>query len=43
MVLRIDEAQLRAVLYQHKEHIGFGPVLNGPSASSKVCSTFLLH
>ena len=29
MVLRMDEAQLRAVLYQHKEHIGVGPVFNG--------------
>ena len=29
MVLRTDEAQLRAVLYQHKEHIGVGPVFNG--------------
>lgn len=29
MVLRIDEAELRAKLFEHKEQIGFGPIVNG--------------
>lgn len=29
MVLRIDEAELRAKLFEHKEQIGFGPIANG--------------
>ncbi|MDU6076492.1 MAG: hypothetical protein E6666_08765 [Bifidobacterium breve] len=29
MVLRIDEAELRARLFEHKEQIGFGPIANG--------------
>lgn len=29
MVLRIDEAELRAKLFEHKEFIGLGPVSNG--------------
>ncbi len=42
MVLRIDEAELRAKLFEHKEQIGFGPIANGSSSSSKDCFTFLL-
>mgnify|MGYP006986250278 FL=1 len=29
MVLRIDEAELCAKLFEHKEQIGFGPIANG--------------
>ena len=29
MVLRIDEAELRAKLFEHKKQIGFGPIANG--------------
>ena len=29
MVLRIDEAELRAKLFEHKEQIGFGPIATG--------------
>ena len=40
MVLRIDEAELRAKLFEHKEQIG--PIANRSSSSSKDCFTFLL-